>query len=45
MGESNAIGWVGLFVVVVAIGVGTLMFSKPRPHPARPPIMVTHAAR
>jgi hypothetical protein len=45
IGEGNAIGWIGLFVLVVAIGVGTLMFSKPRPHPMRPAIAVTHAAR
>jgi hypothetical protein len=45
IGEGNAIGWIGLFVLVVAIGVGTLIFSNPRPHPVRPAIAATHAAR
>ncbi len=25
--EPNALGWIGLFVVVIAIGVGTLYFG------------------
>ena len=35
--EPNAIGWIGFFLLVVAIGAGTLYFHKvstvPKSHP------------
>jgi hypothetical protein len=44
LGEGNAVVWIGLFVLAIAIGVGTLYFSSPRLHPVRPAIVATHAS-
>jgi len=41
--EPNAIGWIGLFILVVAIGIGTLYFGGGSP--AEPAVTVTHAVR
>ncbi len=41
--EPNAIGWIGLFILVIAIGIGTLYFGGSGP--AEGPAAVTHAAR
>lgn len=35
--EPNAIGWIGFFLLVVAIGAGTLYF-----HEVRPPVPQGH---
>jgi hypothetical protein len=43
--EPNAVGWIGLFVLVIAVGVGALYFTGPRPHPAEPPTVVSHVVR
>jgi hypothetical protein len=41
--EPNAIGWIGFFILVIAIGIGTLYFGGNGP--AEAPAPVTHAAR
>ena len=40
--EPNAIGWIGLFILVIAIGIGTLYFGGNGPADA--PTQVTRAA-
>ncbi len=42
--EPNAIGWIGLFILVIAIGIGTLYFAGGN-GPAEPAVTVTHAVR
>jgi hypothetical protein len=42
--EPNAIGWIGLFILVVAIGIGSLFLGGAR-DPVGPPALVNHAAR
>ena len=42
--EPNAIGWIGLFIVVIAIGIGTLYFGGGH-DPAQAPAPANHAAR
>jgi hypothetical protein len=42
--EPNAIGWIGLFILVIAIGAGTLYFGS-RHDLAKAPAPVSHAAR
>ena len=43
--EPNAIGWIGFFVLVIAIGFAALYFGGGSHNPAKPPASVTHAAR
>ncbi len=43
--EPNAIGWIGLIILVIAIGFGTLYFGGSGHERAKPPITVTHATR
>ena len=42
--EPNAIGWIGLFILVVAIGIGTLYFGGGN-GPAEPTVAVTRTVR
>ena len=42
--EPNAIGWIGLIILVIAIGFGTLYFGGGH-DPAEAPAPVNHAAR
>jgi hypothetical protein len=43
--ERNAIAWIGFFVLVIAIGIGTLYFGGNGHDPAKPATTVSHAAR
>jgi hypothetical protein len=43
--EPNAIGWIGLFILVIAIGFAALYFGGSGHGPAKPRAPVTHAAR
>ena len=43
--EPNAIAWVMLIILVIAIGVGTLYFGVGSPEVAQAPAPVDHAAR
>jgi hypothetical protein len=43
--EPNAIGWIGLMILVIAIGIGTLYFGGNGHDQAKPPTTVTHATR
>jgi hypothetical protein len=42
--EPNAIGWIGLIILVIAIGAGTLYFGGGHGQ-AEAPAWVTHAVR
>jgi hypothetical protein len=42
--EPNAIGWIGLIILVIVIGAGTLYFGGGH-HQAEAPAPVSHAAR
>ena len=42
--EPNAIGWIGLIILVIAVGVGTLYFGD-RHDQAEAPAPESHAAR
>jgi|AP12_2_1047962.scaffolds.fasta_scaffold162093_2 hypothetical protein len=42
--EPNAIGWIGFFTLVIAIGFATLYFGG-RHDQAKAPDTATHAAR
>jgi hypothetical protein len=44
LSEPNALGWIGLIVLVTAIGFGALFFHGGAPAPDRA-WTVTHAAR
>ena len=43
--EPHAIGWIGLFVLVIIIGIGALYFTSPRLHSAAPASVSSHATR
>jgi hypothetical protein len=43
--EPNALAWIGLFVLVVVIGAGTLYFSEPPASGDRPHSVITRAVR
>jgi len=43
--EPNAIGWIGFFILVIAIGFAALYFGGGGHDPAKPTAPVTHAAR
>ena len=43
--EPNAIGWIGFFLLVVAIGAGTLYFHKVSPAPQSHPVTATHTGQ
>jgi len=43
--EPNAIGWIGLFILVIAIGFAALYFGGGGHEQAKPAAAVTHAAR
>jgi hypothetical protein len=42
--EPNAVGWIGFFILVIAIGFATLYFGDSY-DPADAPAPATHAAR
>jgi hypothetical protein len=42
--EPNAIGWIGLIILVIAIGFGTLYFGGGHDQ-AKAPAPTTHATR
>jgi hypothetical protein len=41
--EPNAIGWIGFFILVILIGIGTLYFGGRSHEPDQPPL--SHASR
>jgi hypothetical protein len=43
--EPNAIGWIGFFILVIAIGFAMLYFGGGGHDQAKPLTPVTHAAR
>ena len=43
--EPNAIGWIGFFVLVVAIGLGTLYFHGAPAAPKGHAVPATHASQ
>ena len=45
MQEPNAIGWIGFFLLVVAIGAGTLYFHEVSPVAHSHPVMTTHTGQ
>jgi hypothetical protein len=45
MKESNAIGWIAFFVLIVAIGVGTVYFGTTSPNPTAKPATTAQVAK
>ena len=43
--EPNAIGWIGFFLLVVAIGEGTLYFHEVRPTSQSHPVTATQSGQ